>query len=59
MVKPATYLALLLLSAEVIDKIFNNWYGMDTNQSEWMPGHVAEAGLEGLGPLGERMGWPG
>lgn len=50
-----TYLA--LLSAEVANKIFN-WYGMDTNPSEQVPGQGAEAGLRPRA-TGERLGWPG
>lgn len=44
MFESATYLALLHLSEKVVKKIFN-WHGMDTNQSEEMPGCGAEAGL--------------
>lgn len=58
-VESAPYLALLHLSTEVVNKMFHKWYGVDTNQSEQMPVHGAEAGSEGQGPLEERLRSPG
>ena len=58
-VESATYLALLHLSTEVVNKIFHNWYGVDANQSGQTPVHGAEAGTEGQRPLGERLRSPG
>lgn len=57
-----TYLAFLHLSAGMANKIFN-WYGMDTNPSEQVPGwrgrgrSEAQATGERLGPPGPGWGW--